>query len=88
MIVCKYQLREREKMTRKDYQLIAKTMEEALNGGRYIGVDGLYTWEAVCLDLAFALRKENERFSTVTFLDACGFDVAFGYEWRKEYADC
>jgi hypothetical protein len=75
-------------MTKKDYELIAKTMSQALENGRYIGVDGLHTWEAICLDLARAYGEENPRFNTVKFLDACGFDMAFGYGWRTTYANC
>jgi hypothetical protein len=68
-------------MTKKDYELIAKTLANAPTSG----VDGLLTWGRTCEDFARALSKENARFNTVTFLDACGFDVAFGYAWRTEY---
>jgi hypothetical protein len=69
-------------MTKKDYELIAKTL---LNTPIASGVDSLFTWGRTCEDFARALGKENPRFNTVTFLDACGFDIAFGYEWRSQY---
>lgn len=70
-------------MTKKDYELIAKALAET----HTIGVDGLLTWGRACKEMAWALKKENDRFDKVTFLDACGFDIAFGRGWRAEYAD-
>ena len=69
-------------MTRKDYQLIAKVLERASSEG----VQGLLNWGGTCEDMARELAKENPRFDTVTFLDACGFDMAFGRQWRQDYA--
>ena len=75
-------MKEWDNMTRKDYELIAKALH---NTPIATGVDGLLTWGKTCEEMARALGKENPRFNTVTFLDACGFDIAFGYEWRTEY---
>jgi len=69
-------------MTRKDYQLIAKVLADAPDAG---GVDGLLNWGATCRYMARELANDNPRFNTVTFLDACGFDMAFGKQWRTEY---
>ncbi len=68
-------------MTRKDYQLIAKVLANSPASG----VEGLLHWATTCEDMARELAKENPRFDTVTFLDACGFDIALGREWRTEY---
>lgn len=70
-------------MTKKDYVVIAK----ALATTPTIGMDGLLTWSRACEEMARALKKENDRFNVITFLDACGFDLAFGRGWRIEYAD-
>jgi hypothetical protein len=69
-------------MTKKDYQLIAKVLG-AFNTD---GVEALLSWSANCRFMARELAKENPRFDTVTFLDTCGFDMAFGKSWRTDYA--
>jgi hypothetical protein len=69
-------------MTKKDYQIIAKVLEKSPSSG----VEGLLNWGTTCRHMAYELAKENPRFNTVTFLDACGFDVAFGRQWRQDYA--
>jgi len=69
-------------MTKKDYEIVAKVLA-AFNTD---GVGDLLSWAANCRFMARELAKENPRFDTVTFLDACGFDVALGKSWRADYA--
>lgn len=71
-------------MTRKDYEVIAKALASSPEGQ---GVEGLLVWGDTCRHMARALKAENARFNTVTFLDACGFDMAFGAQWRQEFAN-
>ncbi len=70
-------------MTRKDYQLIAKVLADAPDTGT---VEGLFNWGTTCRRMARELAQDNPRFNTVTFLEACGFDEAFGYPWRNGLA--
>lgn len=69
-------------MTRKDYELIAKVLATASDSG---SVEQLLNWGTTCRHMARELASDNPQFSTVTFLDACGFDMAFGKQWRTEY---
>jgi hypothetical protein len=75
---------ERETMTKKDYQIIAEALASSPEGH---GVEGLLNWGDTCRHMARALAAENPRFNTVTFLGACGFDMAFGAQWRQEFAN-
>jgi len=71
-------------MTKKDYELIARVLATAPDGE---GVEGLINWGNTCRHMAHSLAAQNPRFNIVTFLDACGFDMAFGGGWRQEFAD-
>jgi hypothetical protein len=62
-------------MTRKDYELIAKAMEQELQGD----IDP-YVWMSVVNRLAFAFGKDNPRFNRHTFRDACGWVECTGKE--------
>jgi hypothetical protein len=70
-------------MTKKDYELIAKVLKNT-GGGDY---KALMAHGNTCATFAEALAKENPRFNSVKFLEACGMDGIFGKEWRKEFAD-
>lgn len=60
-------------MTRKDYQLIAAALKDALGA-----VDHPHRTGAVLAaqELAYRLEIENPRFSRKQFLTACGLDAA------------
>lgn len=59
-------------MTRKDYQLIAGALKDALGA-----VDHPQRVGAVLAaqELAYRLRNDNPRFETKRFLEACGLDL-------------
>ena len=60
-------------MTRKDYQLIAGALKDALGA-----VDHPHRTGAVLAaqELAYRLRDDNPRFDRKRFLEACGLDLA------------
>jgi hypothetical protein len=60
-------------MTRKDYQLIATALKDALGA-----VDHPQRVGAVLAaqELAYRLRDDNPRFDRKKFLEACGLDLA------------
>lgn len=53
-------------MTKKDYELIAKTIRTTYENG---DLDGYFT---LVFDLADAFKANNPRFSENKFLEACG----------------
>lgn len=64
-------------MTRKDYELIARTLLECCPSADYgLGDDKrLSLWEMTCGALANALASDNPRFDRDRFLNACGVAV-------------
>ena len=60
-------------MTRKDYQLIAGALKDALGA-----IDHPQRAGAVLAaqELAYRLRDDNPRFDRKRFLEACGLDLA------------
>ena len=64
-------------MTRKDYNLIAEAIKNAKAASAdytdpFQAENG--TWEAARY-LAYAFRRENPRFDTARFMEACGFSA-------------
>jgi len=58
-------------MTRKDYNLIAEAIRSAAVGG----YDSDAHPYSVARTIAYALRRDNPRFETARFMDACGFSA-------------
>ena len=58
-------------MTRKDYQLIAKTINDLMADFNNCGDDSV-SLALVSQELASALQADNPRFDTARFLTACG----------------
>jgi len=62
-------------MTRKDYILIARVLNQFLHASSF--VEKLTPKEAVktiIIDFSIALKKDNQRFDLVKFEKACGLD--------------
>ena len=66
-------------MNKKDHQLIAHILANTGTNG----VDELLLWGKICENLAHELKNQNPNFSVISFLDSCGFDMAFGKQWRQ-----
>lgn len=60
-------------MTRKDYQLIAGALKDALGAVDHPERTGAIL---AAQELAHRLEGENPRFNRKLFLDACGLDLA------------
>ena len=59
-------------MTRKDYNLIANAIATAkLNANR----EERPIISRAASHIAYALRRDNPRFETARFMDACGFSA-------------
>ena len=68
-------------MTRKDYVLIANALlankpldTDSYTDGRSYHV-AVNQWKNDCRSIADKLQSDNDTFSSVTFLEACGFRV-------------
>lgn len=70
-------------MTRKDYELVAKAIHAELTQGNL----DLATYADISTAIASALAKDNPAFLRGTFLNACGWLEAYGYEWDKKGED-
>jgi len=60
-------------MTRKDYQLIAAALKDALSAFDHPKRAGAVL---AAQELAYRLRDDNPRFDRKKFLEACGLDLA------------
>ena len=67
-------------MTRKDYELVAGAIHAELTAGNL----ELASYAQVSHAIADALAKDNPAFLRGTFLNACGWLEAYGYEWDKK----
>lgn len=63
--------RKGERMTRKDYKVIAKAMRDVLLSNEWKG-EMLHTWACAVLTLETALKADNPRFDSERFREACG----------------
>ncbi len=69
-----------DNMTKKDYELIAEAIHAELTAGNL----DLGTYADITTAIAHALKKDNPAFLRGTFLNACGWLEAYGYEWDKK----
>ncbi len=58
-------------MTRKDYVLLAKALRDAEPVRATIGSPERVAWFAACASVSDALMRENPRFNSARFMDAC-----------------
>ncbi len=68
-------------MTRKDYELVAATLNR-VRAMYWVSKAGRYN--AIVEELAASFKKDNARFDTEKFIDACGLEEQ-GYE-RHEHS--
>ena len=68
----KYRLERQEKMTKKDYELIAEALKIANGSITVAPYDSETALSLVSVLLADRLEKENPRFNRARFLSACG----------------
>jgi hypothetical protein len=62
-------------MTKKDYELIAKTILPSVIEAGLFGASRIrmLVVEEIAYNLAYAFKQENSRFDHAKFLKACGF---------------
>lgn len=58
-------------MTKKDYELIARVICKQLDNGDNDQIDGIMGIENTARALSQAFAKDNERFDTNRFMQAC-----------------
>ena len=59
-------------MTKRDFELIARVLNEA-RGGDYTSTEVPLVLDALNRSMAYALRETNPRFDVVRFLKASGY---------------
>lgn len=57
-------------MTRKDYELIAKTLKKNKPSLSHEYIEKVL-WENIVKEFASSLKQENQRFNEAIFLEAC-----------------